>query len=67
MTNPDDPALPGSKFLNANPGLTKRELFAAFALLGLWATTAPIKSSITGLAIELADKLIEKLNGAKEE
>lgn len=57
-THGDDAAFPGSQ-----PGLTKREYFAAMALQGLLADgTNAFESEEIRYAVAFADALIEALN-----
>jgi hypothetical protein len=54
-TNPNDPAF-------HNPGLTKREYFAAMALQGLLADNTYNTDVAANVAVDFADLLIEALN-----
>lgn len=63
MTNPNDPINPiyNEGYL-VKEGLSKREYFAAQAMIGLLANNYSILSDIPTESVELADKLIEELN-----
>ena len=59
MTNPDDKAYPSAN----NPGLTKREYFAAMALQGVIASQPYDDLNYSaGYAVYAADSLIKELN-----
>ncbi len=80
MTNPNDPASPvhgsfaGMDITQSPPGLTKRELFAAMAMQGMWANAhfaealgaAQLASQMGKIfaqdAVAAADALIAELN-----
>jgi hypothetical protein len=62
-----DPSFPiqasnARRALSPEPGLTKREFFAACALAGLLADSIPRKQAAP-FAVVAADALIEELNG----
>lgn len=66
MTDPNDPAFPDN-YINGqhwvHHGLTKREYFAAMALIARSLTPAPrLISNYTKEAVEMADALIAELN-----
>jgi hypothetical protein len=78
MTNPNNPAFhqgkcgkDGTYLLSGEvaTGITKRELIAAMAMVGRLANTLPIPSGTTiyGLSVSDADKLILELNQAEAE
>jgi hypothetical protein len=54
--------LPGNQLIQ---GLTKREYFAAMAMIGLLANKFSPGSDYNVWAVEIADRLIEKLNETK--
>jgi len=63
--NPDDPAFPISALGTADPGITKREYFAAMAMQGLASIQNPecfVHKAIAKHAVILADAMIAALN-----
>ena len=79
MENRNKPAYPaesqfinGSEFLECSikngrqyPGLTKRELFAMYALQGILVHTSSPDNGTVKLAIDLADELLKQLDNEK--
>ena len=65
-TSSHNPAFPTSPIgsVPGREGMTKREYFAAAALQGILANSSQLASAdhTASLAIEYADKLLEKLN-----
>lgn len=73
QTNADDPANPGLETISYglrdefnlhvyHPGLTKREYFAAQALMGIVQRGANLVETDVKLAVKYADHLITQLN-----
>jgi len=65
-TNPNDPAMAGNEYDHGqfNPGLTKREYFAAMAMQGIIAKPATLTTNekFAAAAVSMADALIAALN-----
>ena len=63
MTYPNTPINPIQSDVDFNrTSITKREYFAAQAMIGLLANNYSILGNIPTEAVEMADKLIEELN-----